>query len=194
MRDPTAVTLTTGKTLYEALYAHMLYLGSSRDAPAKLLNLTGEDLSGVDFTGWNLDKGRFTSCNFTGSLISDDTLYSPLFITCTMVRTTFAVRNLSRARFNACDCSYATFQEVTFVSCNAWSTNIGNADFSNSMPGGLVLYITDPQTGDADYNGISTNWTAVGDRVTGSDKFQSERVGASRPRWKVSATAPVDMV
>lgn len=189
MRDPTAVTLTTGKTLYDALFAHMLYLGSSRDAPAKLLNLTGEDLTYVDFTGWNLDKGRFNNCDFTGAVIADGTLYSPLFINCTLTYTQFSVAVLSRARFYLCSLQNTRFVRVTFDACSTYRCPMDRVDFTAAVPKDLTIYIRTEDLNDDLMNGTLNNYADLNVVVSGATLS-----GSDAPSQVERNTVPPDMV
>ena len=169
----TPITLSDGRTLLKALTDHQRYIEGI--IAGVRLSLTSEDLSLIDFTGFNLDKATFDTCDLTRSIINDDTCFGVLWKTCNLTSTLFSVDQLPRNRFNTCNLTRTIFVGVNLFSVAIFNSDMTETAFGFTDTDALTIKVT---AGASDaQKGLLADWTAT-----------------ANPGYSVVSGVPGDMV
>jgi uncharacterized protein YjbI with pentapeptide repeats len=185
--SPLARTLNNGKTLWQALQEHKNWRENNYDDVRTRLDLNGEDLKYIDFTGYDINGARFTDCSCQYSTLPAE-MYDVLFKTCDMTDALFTRGKMQYVRFNRCTLVNAILRDVDFNACSDYMSDKTNTNFTSAEVSGYsILYLPSPFATEATL-GLLANWTDTGVSVA----FGSLMFGPM-PQWRVVSSAPADM-
>ncbi len=119
--------------LYRQLMAHKCWLDSPDHPLAAQLSLYSQDLSGLDFNGFCMDKAIFDACNLGGSTFINCDMNHAMFLTCNLSGAQFGGM-MHRAVFLTCNFAQADFMSVIGAPCALdvrYPLNFGSAEFKD---------------------------------------------------------------